>query len=459
MRLYRHILRAHIGPFVFSLCTLMFIFLLQLIMKTIDQFVGKGLSAWVITELMALNLAWMVVLAVPMSVLVATLMAFGGMASNNEITAMKAGGMSLYKMIAPVALCSIILTFLMIEFNNNVLPDANHMVRTLTFDIRRKKPTLTIQQGLFSSDINGYSILARKTFEQSNDLEGVTIYDYTNPSIQVVVTGEHGRVSFSPDYRKLIMDLDNGEIHQMQIGEKDSYRRMRFVRHRIVMDVEGFDFERSGMGAIPRGGRELSARDMSLMVDSIEQVNTGTVQLMNTIVDEPLHPVPQPRGASMPIGYRHDPGMSPEFRALIRAKNLSGIVNSQLSVLNANDEQINTYLVEIYKKYSISVACIVFVFLGAPLGIMARRGTFGIAATLSLGFFVLYWACLIGGEKLADRGLVEPWIGMWIANIILGILGIYLLFRTATETPQISWTFFRRFVPKSWRTPEDQATP
>ena len=237
MRLYLHILRTHLGPFVFSFCTLMFVFLLQFIMKTVDQFVGKGLTAWVITELIVLNLAWMVVLAVPMSVLVATLMAFGTMASSNEITAMKAGGMSLYRMLAPVLLAAVALTFLMIDFNNNVLPDANHRVRTLTFDIRRKKPTLAIEAGLFSEDINGYSILARKTDEYSNNLGGVTIYDYTNANQSVVVTGERGTVSFSPDYRKLIMDLQNGEIHQIQNRDKDNYRRMRFVKHRIVMNV------------------------------------------------------------------------------------------------------------------------------------------------------------------------------------------------------------------------------
>jgi lipopolysaccharide export system permease protein len=118
-------------------------------------------------------------------------------------------------------------------------------------------------------------------------------------------------------------------------------------------------------------------------------------------------------------------------------------------------EQINSYLVEIHKKYSIPFACIVFVFIGAPIGIMARRGTFTVATSLSFGFFLLYWASLIGGEKLADRSMIQPWVGMWTANILLGILGIYLTLRMGRETTTINWNTFRKFVPKSWRSDID----
>jgi lipopolysaccharide export system permease protein len=109
------------------------------------------------------------------------------------------------------------------------------------------------------------------------------------------------------------------------------------------------------------------------------------------------------------------------------------------------------YLVEIHKKYAIPVACIIFVLIGAPLGIMARRGTFGMAASLSLGFFLVYWACLIGGEKLADRGYLEPWVGMWAANVFLGILGSYLTLRTARENLVINWKALHRLLPARLR--------
>lgn len=451
MLAYRYLLRAHIGPFVFSLCTLMFLFLLQFVMKFIDQLIGKGLSAWVIIELIALSLAWMVVLAVPMAVLVATLMAFGELSSKNEITAMKASGMSIYRMIAPIALAATVVAVALVWFNNYVLPEANHKAKTLMIDIRKTKPTLNLVPGLFSQDISGYSILVRKTFERSSDLEGITIYDYTNPNTSVVITAERGKISFSPDYRRIIMDLEDGEIHELDLLRMTSYRKLRFQNHRIVMNAEGFEFERSSEGAFSRGDRELSAQAMGAIVDSLRKAKAELEEKMHiTIVNDIDHQI---KGTSNPVPTFGMPpiSQSPTASALFKARSMSVYVANELSRIEFLDKQIDQYLVEIYKKYSIPAACMVFVLIGVPLGIMSRRGGFGAAATLSLGFFLIYWAFLIGGEKLADRDIVEPFVGMWSANILLGLLGIYLTVRIGKETVVIDWSFLKRLVPKRWR--------
>ncbi|MBI5022478.1 MAG: LptF/LptG family permease [Ignavibacteriales bacterium] len=451
MKLYYHILKAHLGPFIFAFLTLMFIFLLQFLMRAIEQLVGKGLSPVVIGELLMLSLSWMVVLAAPMAVLVASLMAFGKLSSQNEITAMKASGMSLYKMIAPVLIGSLLLTIFLIEFNNKILPEANHRFKILMIDIRRTKPTLTIQSGLFSQDVPGYSILARKTFEQSNNLEGITIYDYTDPSTNVVVTAEKGKVSFTPDYRKLVMDLYDGEINQLGSGDKSPYQRMRFDRHRIIMDAEGFEFERSSMGAFDRSDREMSSDEMKKIVDSLTNAN---IYLERETMIGDNHPT-----SSLLDSRKLSTSVTPDQQhqraltlALNKVRNVRMQISNQLSLIEYNNRRIDEYLVEIYKKYSIPAACIVFVLIGAPLGIIARKGTFGVAATFSLGFFIIYWAMLIGGEKLADRNLLSPWLGMWMANIILFILGVYLTIRTGRETPAINWAALRKYSPKFLRT-------
>ncbi len=448
MRLSLHILRAHAGPFLFSLSTIMFVFLLQFIMKFIDQIVGKGLSWLVIGELIALNLAWIVVLAVPMAVLVAALMAFGNLSSQNEITAMKASGISLYRMILPVALVAIVLTGAMIHFNNRVLPEANHRLKALLVDVRRIKPTYSIVAGLFSQDLQGYSILARKTFEHSNDLEGLTIYDYTDPTTNTVVTAQHGKVSFTPDYRRLIMDLSDGEIHQIGTVDRSSYRRMRFVKHRIVMNAEGFDFERTDENQFSRSDREMSAGEMIEVVDSLRRnATSGRETLYRNFSSQvlPQQRLPAMMSAQNPSARR----LQAIFIALSDYRRLDNEISNQLILEKYFDDQINSYLVEINKKYSIPVACLVFVFIGAPIGIMARRGTFAVAASLSFGFFLLYWASLIGGEKLADRGLIAPWVGMWSANIVLGILGLYITIRMGRENPTIHWSALRPYLP-SW---------
>lgn len=446
--LWKHILRAHLTPFLFSLAVLMSIFILQFIMKFMDQLVGKGLSAGVIVEVIVLNLAWMVVLAVPMSVLVATLMAFGGMSSTNEITAMRAGGLSLYRMVAPVFFASVAVCFLLIQFNNDILPDANHKAKILSSDIYRKKPTLSLIPGLFSQDIGGYTILVRRTFEHSNDLEGVTIFDHTKPNVSSTVTAHGGTISFSSDYRKLIMDLYDGEIHETNVQTQKTYRIIRFTKHRIAMNADGFDFQRSQESAFSRGDRELSAQVMQERVDSILHLEAGTRERIATIVRRDLDGILLPTDSVARSGRsQEEAGAS----AVSQAMSLRNTLYTEHYRLEDMSRKRREYLVEIHKKYAIPVACVVFVLIGAPLGIMARRGTFGVAASLSLGFFLLYWACLIGGEKFADRGLMQPWLGMWIANIILGMLGLYLTFITARENITIDWTRLKQLIPQQWR--------
>jgi lipopolysaccharide export system permease protein len=451
--LWRYILRAHIGPFLFSFFTLMFLFLLQFVMKFVDELVGKGLSAWVVLELIALNLAWMVVLAVPMSILVATLMAFGDMSSKNEITAMKAAGTSLYRMIAPIFAASVLIAAGLVYFNNSVLPDANHRLKNLASDIRRKKPTLSLVNGVFSQDIPGYSILVRRAVPKTNDLVGVTIYDFTNPSSNVVITARRGTVSFSPDYRRLIMDLQEGEIHELDLQNQNSYRRVRFEKHRIAMDVQGFDFERTAEAASQRGDRELSARAMQVFVDSLSPTKAA---LEKEFADVMRRDVELRASGLLDAPLSGAPGQSPPAylpvtTPLLALRQTQATVTTYMFRLENLERQLDQYEVEINKKYSIPAACIVFVFVGVPLGIMSRRGGFGVAATLSLGFFILYWACLIGGEKLADRDIVQPFVGMWIANVLIGLFGVYLTFRIGRETILIDWSFLHRLVPRRWR--------
>ena len=451
MKIYLHILKEHVAPFFGSFFILMFLFILQFIMKFMGQLVGKGLSAGVIMELMLLNLAWMVVLAVPMAVLVATLMAFGKMASTNEITAMKAGGVSLLRMMFPVMLVSLVVTFLMVEFNNKVLPEANHRSKTLTYDIRHKKPTLSLVPGLFNQDMPGYSLLVRKTFEKSNDMEGITIFDYSDVRKNTVITATRGKLSFSSDYRKLVMDLYDGEIHEIDYTKPTMYRIIRFQRQRLTSKVEGFDFERSSLNTFSRGDRELSSGEMLYIVDSLEATRASIQRRIDSYTQGLLQKLFSGSVSGNPtqIAFWKNVAQYSTFQSqlMFYRNNLE----SDLASLDYQERQIRSYLVEIHKKYSIPVACFVFILVGAPLGVMARRGGFGIAASLSLGFFLLYWASLIGGEKLADREFIDPWVGMWIANLLIGMLGVFLTYKVGKETVEINFSGLRKLIPERLR--------
>jgi lipopolysaccharide export system permease protein len=429
-------------------------------MKYIDQVVGKGLSWFVIVEFVGLSLAWIIVLAVPMSVLVSTLMAFGLLSSTNEITALKSAGVSIYRIITPVLVMALLLTYFLIWYNNDVLPDANHRWATLFRDIQRKKPTLTLEPGIFNKDMEGYRILVRKTFEHSNELEYLTIYDYNDRTKNTVITAKRGEIAFSADYQKVILNLFDGEIHETSGKNFKDYRKINFSQHRISIDNEQIDFKRSNEYTFARGDRELSSKAMRIRVDSMTKINDKTlsnvIESVTTQVDDLL------------AGKRLDSILKiqnfesySKLNLIDKSLSLFRIFYSQIFTdfarIESNSHSIDSYLVEIYKKYSIPVACIVFVLLGAPLGIMAKKGGFGVGASLSLGFFLLYWACLIGGEKLADRDIISPFIGMWIANFILFLFGVYLVYKVVKESTVINWENLKIFIPKQFRSLEDNS--
>ena len=431
MLIYRYILRSHFAPFVISFFIIIFVFTFQFIYKYIDNLVGKGLSYWVIIQLITLNLAWMVTLAAPMAVLVATLMAFGSLTSTNETTIMQSSGLSPFRMTLPVLLVSGALCYGLILFNNKVLPEANHRTRVLMMDIQRTRPTFVIESGRFTDDISGYNLLVRKTYENSNKLEGVFIIDNSNPVFSNTLTADSGQINFSTDYSKIILDLYNGEIHQ--IAKNDSrgdYRKIKFEKHIVTIDAQGFGFSKSDEGAFSRGDRELSADSMRSIVKKIS--NDFETDKMNSIKHTQQLALDYWKVKYNTRDLDSSALQQNEFltQTLInRYKGFRAKLLSQKRMYESNQRQINIYLVEIYKKYSIPFACVVFVLIGAPLGIITRKGGFGVAAGVSLGFFLLYWACLIGGEKLADRELLSPFLSMWAANIIIGIAGTYLIFR------------------------------
>lgn len=453
----RYILRAHIGPFLFGSSTVMFLFLLQFLMRFIDELVGKGLSFWVITQLVALNLAWMLVLAVPMGVLVSTLMSFGNLSGSYEVAAIKSAGGSLVSMMRPVIIASICVSAALFWFNDAVLPDANHYAKTLMSDIQRKKPTFAIEKGQFSTQIEGYSILARDLDSVRGTLLGVTIYDNTKANQLNVVSADSATIAFTPDFAKLVMLLFYGEIHQLNQRDYGNYRKIEFETHQIVMNASGFNFMKSDEKAMSRGDREMRIRDMRKISDNALSIVTTAQRSIAAKMGENLQflfPSPEKSDSIHTKSKISDSLQKPisVYDAALRAQNRISVF---LSSLDGDSFQIHDqtliagqYLVEIHKKYAIPLACLVFALVGCPLGIITKRGNFGLSAAISLGFYIVYWACLIGGEKLADRGIIEPCFGMWFANMLLGAVGIILSLRVSNESLALRLPFISKFRKK-----------
>ncbi len=480
--LARYIVKEHIGPFFFSLAVIMFVFVTKFIVQYIGKIFGKGLPFSTILEFIYLNLAWMLALAVPMSVLVAALIAFGRLSADNEITILKTSGISLYKILRPVLIVTLILTVLMFLFNDRVLPEYNHRARLLYYSISRKKPTLQLEEGIYIN-IGKFSILVQdieKSLgkrvvdksdvmgpdfdeESTDQLKEITIFDRSNSEMQRTIIARRGHLIYDKEKERLVFTLFDGEIHEINTRDFSRYRRLRFSRNVFYIPAPELSFKRAQDSW--RGDREMNIHMMNEEIRKYrESIERETEKMRRVLAN--YYPNPDSlqkniaRFGSLPVSSSEEkaPGLFRKWRSKTLRKTQAVIQKLKNSKKNIQyfQKQIYKYEVEIYKKFSIPFASIVFVLIGAPLGIKARKGSMGVGITFSIGFFLLYWVFLIGGEELADRQLLSPFLAMWMANIIVGTFGIFLTYRVVKETTFIHWERLPKFLQMFFKGEEDQ---
>ncbi len=435
MLIWRYILRSHVAPFFFGTTTIMALFLLQYLMRWIDQLASKGIDFITIGEFVALNLSWILVLAVPIGVLFSTLMAFGSMSAAHEITVLKASGMGLFRMMVPVIVMGLCVTGLVFYYTDNVLPDTNLRLSTMMRDITRTKPTFAIDAGQFTTQMEGFTILARRV-DTTGMLFGVTIYDNSKADRTNVVSADTGRLGFSPSLTKMVLNLDHGEIHQLNKRKPTDYRVITFEHHQLTMDAEQFFYEQTDASGSSRGDREMRISEMKAIIRRSDTIVHDANRQFDSLLNKHVQYL---MGAGVP-GTTDT--VYARSRSLTVASSARASIEGAAFRRGAEQATINKYEVEIYKKYAIPAACILFVFVGCPLGILTKGGNFGLSAAISLGFYVLYWVSLIGGEKLADRGLLSPAVAMWLGNGLLAIFGIIVTIKVNYETTPLKALLF-----------------
>lgn len=438
--LNKYLFKQSLIPFLLSVAVITTVLFLQFLIRAVDRFLGKGLDVMTIFEYLFLNLAWIIALSVPMSLLISSVMTFGRMAQQNEITALKSAGVNLYNIIKPAILFGSLIAIGLCIFNNFALPEMNYNARLLARDIYKKKPELSIEPGYFVDMIPQYTMIVKEM--DGKDFKDVKIFSKNQKSEQTTIYASKG--SLSSDGKIIRIDLMDGEIHEIDLSNYDHYRKIIFKTHQIMISMDELILNRTTESN--RTDREMRIPQMideikrnkiliSQIYERIENVKKeiGITNLnANTLenIEKEVEKLKQKRIEissskkelnNIPISNLQD-----KQYILSLTNNLRQFEN-EFTLVENYERTNNKFKVEIHKKFTLAIACILFTIVGAPLGILVRSGGMTIASGLSIAFFLVYYILLIWGEQLADRNLLNPGLGSWLPNIILLISGMAIL--------------------------------
>ncbi len=460
----RYILRSHLGPFFLGLGVLTFILMVDIIVDLLELFLVNDVPLLVVLELIVLSLGHVLALTIPMAVLVSTLLAFSQMEAENEITALRSGGTSLYRIILAPFWAAVALTVFMFLFSNYVLPESNHKLKNLLRDIRKKKPALAIDAGRFISDVPGYSIYVREKSDVSGLMQDVYLFEEDDHGGPKVISAREGRLLTSED-ASLRMELMDGEQFDVDLKEPELFQITSFDRMEIIL--EDVDRGLRRRDSKHRGDREMSVAMLSSKVNDAQEDLAGIHERMTREVQDVLDITfgmlqPDTRDAWLiEEGYMADPsdsskavrGRGPPKKVTLEKSLLRVLDNLSLNTASVERKALR-HLVEYHKKFSIPFACLIFILLGAPIAIKMGRSGKGWGIAFAILLFAGYYAWITGGEQLADRRFLSPWMAMWMPNIFLSLLGIWLLFWTNRESRPFSlfqhisaWIEKRRSLP------------
>jgi len=436
--LTRYLIRSHLGPFLFAFSAVTGLLFLNAVAQRLEDLAGKGLGTGIIGEFMLLSIPHIVALTFPMSILVAVLYTFSDLTAQNEITAIAAGGIRPVRLLVPLLGVGLGMSALMFYFNNQVLPEANHRLSSLLRDVGSKSPTFELREEVINEvhtgDDSRYFLRARTIDQGSNVLTDVVIYDLSRPSDTRIIVAKRGEMAFTPDLADLYMTLEQGTIFEATEDRPGAFQRMDFERQILPLRGVGAQLERM------TGGGLRSDREMSIPMLQ-EQVVANREHLLSIAEENRLlsqRQVEEALGIGVAEGRMSGRRLNPEEIHLGPGSDAELTSTASMHRINQTRWEVHRlniyrYQVEIHKKWAIAFACFIFVLLGGPFAVRFPQGGVGMVIATSVGIFFLYWMGLIGGERLADRGLVNPAIAMWLPNLILTLPAAVMALRMGRQ--------------------------
>lgn len=475
--LNRYFLRQLVAPFCFALAALTGFMLISQVAKKFGALVGKGLPWPVIGEVFLLSLPFIIAMTLPMAVLLAVLYTFSHLAADNEITAMRANGISVYQILAPVMVWGVCMAAFNLAFVDQILPRSNARLRSLLIDIGRKKAAFGLREQVINEvPPSKYFIRASRIDAATGLLRGVTIYDVGGEASRRIIYADSGSMAYAEGQTDLSLRLFNGSIHQYRPAEPTRFQLTYFVVNDIRVKNVYDELQRNTSESI-RGDREMSTCEMLNVVREAKQEQVEARRdraelilrdLRVLLTLPPVAPIPPSESDSTRRGYcdwlksvqalvlpgtaeAQTPAQVPSTKlqasppGKVKLSNWSEVATASDRVREA-DRRADRYAVEVHKKWAISMACITFVILGIVMALRFPRGGIGLVIGGGLLVFSIHYVGLTAGESLADRGHVEPWIAMWSPNIMLTVLGVLGLLWVSRETGSTRGGDFREMV-------------
>ena len=420
--LSRYILKEHIVPFILSLLVVTFVLLIDRVIDLLNLIIEKKLPASIVLQLFSLSLPYMLALSIPMAVLVATILAFGRMTVDRETIAMKSSGINIYSMLTPLMVVALLLTGLMIYFNHFFLPETNHKLKNLTVKIAYYKPMTSIKANDFTT-VMDYTVFAKEN--KDNELRDVLIYDRSQTKYPRIIMAKSGEVLQKDNGNSLQIVLHDGEMHERNEKESGKYQLRTF--NSFTVNIRNLAVNMDYTQGSFRSDREMTYNQLVSSIQDKKQEMDGKAREISSLQD------------------RLDKlsSSAPSYENKVEKRRLGMMLKMATDRQSELYENLRALQVEYHKKFALSAAIIIFVLIGIPLGLMTRTSGIGMAFSVSSVIFLIYYIALTGGEQLADRGLMSPFVSMWISNIVFLILALVLIYLSIHEKQLINLHLLR----------------
>ncbi len=487
-KLYRYITKSFLGTFVLTFFIVVFIWVMQFLWLYVDDLVGKGLEIKIIAELLFYTSITAFPMSLPLALLLALLMSFGNLGEHYELVAMKASGISMWRVMQPLLHFSLIISILAFFISNSLIPIATLKWRTLLTDVQRQKLAFNIKEGVFYKDINNYVIYVEKKGKDGSRIYGVKIYDHSDRMGNTkIISADSGMMTMSPNQRNIIFTLYNGynytDLTPDNYKEKRPFERMSFKQEQIKFSLASFDMTRSDEEMYKSYQQMMNIRQLSTSLDSLQRRYESKQMAFTQGFERrwthynSLHTGIPPEGIAKPVPDslvvdtcvplswplldRYEGEMRSNILNMATASAQTAKENIAFNKmdLKSQNENINKHKKEWHKKFTLSIACLIFFFIGAPLGSIIRKGGLGLPVVISVVFFIIYHLISTIAERMAVFGDLNMFLGVWLSSLVLLPMGLFFTFEATTDAALFDGDSWKKALQKLFKRRKVQAKP